>query len=125
MDENQIKKEFEKLHQFLRDEEEKQIRSLHKEKVRQDGKLKSRIKELSKQISDLSEKMAAVWQDMEAENITFLQVQNKYSTIHMVKSPSESSNLMQMCLIIKFHVCSTIWLSTNCFYFSFRITAIH
>ncbi|KAL1275291.1 hypothetical protein QQF64_034914 [Cirrhinus molitorella] len=72
-DENQIKKEFEKLHQFLRDEEEKQIRSLRKEKERQNGKLKARMKELSKQISDLSERMAAIWQDMEAENITFLQ----------------------------------------------------
>ncbi|XP_043086679.1 zinc-binding protein A33-like [Puntigrus tetrazona] len=86
MDENQIKKEFEKLHQFLRDEEEKQIRSLRKEKDRQDGKLKARMKELSKQISDLSERIAAVWQDMEAENITFLQ--NYSRTLKRLKRPS-------------------------------------
>ncbi|XP_073694526.1 zinc-binding protein A33-like [Garra rufa] len=73
MDENQIKEEFEKLHQFLRDEEEKHIRSLHKEKEPQDQKLKARIEQLSKQISALSERMAAVWQDIEAENLTFLQ----------------------------------------------------
>ncbi|KTG35283.1 hypothetical protein cypCar_00045029 [Cyprinus carpio] len=72
-DENQIKEDFEKLHQFLRDEEEKQIRSLHKETKLQDEKLQARMKELSAQISDLSERMAAVWQDIEAENITFLQ----------------------------------------------------
>ncbi|KAL0196539.1 hypothetical protein M9458_010111, partial [Cirrhinus mrigala] len=73
MDESQIKEEFEKLHQFLRDEEEKHIRSLHKEMEPQNEKVKARMEELSKQISDLSENMAAVWQDIEAENITFLQ----------------------------------------------------
>uniref|UniRef100_A0A8C1R152 Zinc-binding protein A33-like n=1 Tax=Cyprinus carpio TaxID=7962 RepID=A0A8C1R152_CYPCA len=85
-DENQIKKEFEKLHQFLRDEEEKHIRSLRKEKECQDRKLEARMKELSKQISDLSENMAAVWQDMEEENITFLQ--NYKDTLKRLKRPS-------------------------------------
>ncbi len=75
MIENQVKEEFEKLHQFLRDEEEKHIKSFQKEMQPQHEKLKARIEELSKQISDLSEQMAAVWQDMEAENITFLQVE--------------------------------------------------
>ncbi|XP_059366547.1 zinc-binding protein A33-like [Carassius carassius] len=86
MDEVQIKKEFEKLHQFLRDEEEKHIRSLRKEKEIQDGKVKARIKELSKQISDLSERMAAVWQDTEEKNITFLQ--NYSDTLKKLKRPS-------------------------------------
>ncbi len=45
----------------------------------QDGKLKARLEKLPKQISDLSERMAAFWQDMEAENISFLQVQSKHS----------------------------------------------
>ncbi len=72
MDENQIKKEFEKLHQFLRDEEEKQIRSLRKEKVTSRwGNSKSRIKSCPNRYRDLSEKMAAVWQDMEAETSHF------------------------------------------------------
>ncbi len=79
--ENKIKEEFEKLHQFLKDEEEKKIRSLRKEIEPQDEKLKARIEDLSAQISDLSERMAAIWQDMEAENITFIQVQDKYSTM--------------------------------------------
>ncbi|XP_058629437.1 zinc-binding protein A33 [Onychostoma macrolepis] len=85
-EENQIKKEFEKLHQFLKDEEEKQIRSLRKEMEPQDEKLKSIIDELSVQISDLSERMAAVWQDMEAENISFLQ--NYRDTLKRLKCPS-------------------------------------
>lgn len=72
--ENKIKEEFKKLHQFLKDEEERWIRSLQKEVKSQDVKIRARMEELSKQISDLSEKVAAVWQDMEAENITFLQV---------------------------------------------------
>ncbi|KAI2665636.1 Zinc-binding protein A33 [Labeo rohita] len=86
MTENQIKMEFKKFHQFLRDEEEKHIRSLRKEREPQDQKLKARIEKLSKQISDLSERMAVVWQDMEAEKITFLQ---KYSdTVKRLKRPS-------------------------------------
>lgn len=79
MEENKIKKEFEKLHQFLRDEEEKQIRALRKEMEHRDEKLKTRITGLSKKISDLSERMAALWQQLEAENITFLQVQIGYT----------------------------------------------
>ncbi len=107
-EENKIKKEFEKLHQFLKDEEEKQIRSLRKEMDPQDQNLKSIIEELSKQISDLSDRMAAVWQDMEAENLTFLQVQIKHSTM--------SGNLHSWC--------SLNW-ALIAFYFSFRITVIH
>ncbi len=60
MTENQIKEEFEKLHQFLRDEEEKHIRSFQKEMRPQDEKLEARMEELSTQISDLSARMAAV-----------------------------------------------------------------
>uniref|UniRef100_A0A8C1FPN8 Tripartite motif containing 35-14 n=1 Tax=Cyprinus carpio carpio TaxID=630221 RepID=A0A8C1FPN8_CYPCA len=84
-DENQIKEEFEKLHQFLRDEEEKHIRSLHKEIKLLDEKLEARMKELSSKISDLSENMAAVWQDMEEENITFLQ--NYRDTVKRLQHP--------------------------------------
>ncbi|XP_016367620.1 zinc-binding protein A33-like [Sinocyclocheilus rhinocerous] len=84
--ENQIKKKFEKLHQFLTEEEKKQIRSLRKEMENKDEKLKARLEELSKQISDLSERMAAFWQDMEAENISFLQ--NYSDTLKRLKCPS-------------------------------------
>ncbi|XP_056603955.1 nuclear factor 7, brain-like isoform X1 [Triplophysa dalaica] len=75
--ENKIKEEYKKLYQFLKDEEERCIRSLQKEVKSQELKIRARMEELSKQISDLSEKVAAVWQDMEAENITFLQNYSK------------------------------------------------
>lgn len=65
---------MEKLHQFLKDEEEKWIRTMRKEVKSQDVKTRSRLEQLSKQISGLSEQVAAVWQDLEAENITLLQV---------------------------------------------------
>ncbi|XP_073694529.1 zinc-binding protein A33-like [Garra rufa] len=86
MDENQIKEEFEKLHEFLINEEEKHIKSLHKEMKFQDDKLKTTMKELSTQISDLSENMVAVWQDIEAENLTFLQ--NYSDTLERLQHPS-------------------------------------
>nr|XP_001345023.1 zinc-binding protein A33-like [Danio rerio] len=85
-EEIQIKKEFEKLHQFLKDEEDKWIKALKKQIKPQDGKFKARIKHLSTQITDLSERMAALWQDMEAENIPFLQ--NYSDTLQKLKHSS-------------------------------------
>ncbi|KAK2893128.1 hypothetical protein Q8A67_013116 [Cirrhinus molitorella] len=94
IDENQIKEEFEKLHQFLRDEEEKHIRSLHKEMEPQNEKVKARMKELSAQVSDLSENMAAVWQDIEAENIKFLQ--NYSDTLKRLQHSSEPNTVPEL-----------------------------
>lgn len=87
--ENQIKEEFKKLHQFLNEEEEKWIRNLPKEVKSQNMIIKARMEKLSTQISDLSEKTAAVWQDMEAENITFLQ--NYAENLQRLKCPSVQS----------------------------------
>ncbi|KAK9967265.1 hypothetical protein ABG768_001672 [Culter alburnus] len=94
VEENKIKKEFEKLHQFLRDEEEKRIRALHKEMGHRDHKLKTRMEGLSTQISDLSERMAALWQQLEAENITFLQ--NYSDALKKLEHPSVPNTTPEM-----------------------------
>uniref|UniRef100_A0A9J7XUK4 Zinc-binding protein A33-like n=1 Tax=Cyprinus carpio carpio TaxID=630221 RepID=A0A9J7XUK4_CYPCA len=107
MTENQIKKEFEKLHQFLRDEEEKHIRSFQKEMQPQDEKLKARMKELSTQISDLSEGMASVWQDMEAENISFLQ--NYSDTIKRVQHPLVPNTTLRLEEYQHYHIQTIIF----------------
>ncbi|KAA0720828.1 Zinc-binding protein A33 [Triplophysa tibetana] len=86
VEENRIKKEFEKLHQFLKDEEDKWIRTMRKVVKYQDVKTRSRLEQLSKQISALSEQVAAVWQDLEAENITLLQ--NYTENIQRLQCPS-------------------------------------
>ncbi|XP_067284362.1 zinc-binding protein A33 [Pseudorasbora parva] len=86
VEENKIKKEFEKLHQFLSEEEEKRIKALRKEMDRRDEKLKARMEDLSALISDLSERMAARWQHLETESITFLQ--NYSDALKIVKHPS-------------------------------------
>ncbi|XP_052440786.1 nuclear factor 7, brain isoform X2 [Carassius gibelio] len=93
-DETQIKEEFEKLRQFLKDEEEKWIRSLHKKTKLQDEKLQARMKEISAQISDLSERMAAVWQEIETENITFLQ--NYSNTLQRLQHPSVANTVPEL-----------------------------
>lgn len=83
--------------------------------------MKARIKHLSTQITDLSERMATFWQDMEAENITFLQVQSKHSKMHTtpgIKVNQRAVIWSKRCLII--NVCDVYlptWLNTNCFLF--------
>ncbi|KAK9975531.1 hypothetical protein ABG768_020785 [Culter alburnus] len=94
VEENKIKKEFEKLHQFLRDEEEKRIRALRKEMKHRDEKLKTRMEGLSSQISDLSERMAALWQHLEAENVTFLQ--NYSDALKILEHPSVPNKTPEM-----------------------------
>lgn len=86
VEENKIKKEFEKLYRFLREEEEKRTEALRNEVQNRDEKLKARMEDLSAQMSDLSERTAALWKHLEAENITFLQ--NYSDALKKFKHPS-------------------------------------
>ncbi|KAM9486212.1 zinc-binding protein A33-like [Clarias gariepinus] len=75
----QIKKEFEKLHQFLRDEEEARIAALREEEEQKSQMMKEKIEKLSKDISSLSDTIRAIEEEMRAEDISFLQ--NYKSTV--------------------------------------------
>ncbi|KAI4901738.1 hypothetical protein NFI96_010964 [Prochilodus magdalenae] len=70
--EEQIKTEFEKLHRFLREEEEARIAALRKRETMKKEIIQARINELSTDISALSESIAFAWQEMEADDIPFL-----------------------------------------------------
>lgn len=70
----QIKKAFEKLHQFLRDEEAARIAALKKEEVEKSWKVKKRIKEMVKDMSSLSDTITAIENKLRADDISFLQV---------------------------------------------------
>ncbi|XP_055760376.1 E3 ubiquitin-protein ligase TRIM35-like isoform X1 [Salvelinus fontinalis] len=71
--EKQIKEAFEKLHQFLRDEEAARIAALKKEEVEKGWKVKKKIEELVKDMSCLSDTITAIEDKLRADDISFLQ----------------------------------------------------
>ncbi|XP_072552140.1 E3 ubiquitin-protein ligase TRIM39-like [Salminus brasiliensis] len=71
--ERQIKKEFEKLHQFLRDEEAARIAALKEEEEHKSQMMRRKIEEMNGEISSLSDTIRNIEKEMEAEDVQFLQ----------------------------------------------------
>ncbi|XP_036418940.1 tripartite motif-containing protein 35-like isoform X2 [Colossoma macropomum] len=71
--ERQIKEEFEKLHQFLRDEEAARIAALKEEEEQKSQMMRRKIEEMNGEISSLSDTIRNIEKEMEAEDILFLQ----------------------------------------------------
>ncbi|KAL6483734.1 hypothetical protein MHYP_G00086060 [Metynnis hypsauchen] len=71
--ERQIKQEFEKLHQFLRDEEAARIAALKEEEEQKSQMMRRKIEEMNGEISALSDTIRNIEKEMEAEDILFLQ----------------------------------------------------
>ncbi|XP_058880795.1 zinc-binding protein A33-like [Acipenser ruthenus] len=74
--EKQIKEEFEKLHQFLRDEEKARIAALRREEEQKRRIMTEKIKNITREISSLSDTIRVIEQELEAEDIVFLQKYN-------------------------------------------------
>ena len=72
--EKQIKEEFEKLHQFLRDEEAARIAALREEEEQKIQMMKEKIKKMSREISSLSDTIRAIEEELINDDNTFLQV---------------------------------------------------
>ncbi|CAL8307128.1 unnamed protein product [Gadus morhua 'NCC'] len=70
--EKQIQKEFEKLQQFLKDEEKSRITALRGEQKLKGKKIKKEIEELSKQIETISHTVTETEQQLVAGDISFL-----------------------------------------------------
>ncbi|XP_062391327.1 E3 ubiquitin-protein ligase TRIM35-like isoform X2 [Sardina pilchardus] len=77
--EKQIKEEFERLHQFLQDEEAARIAALKEEEERKSQMMKEKIEKMNREISSLSDTIRAIEEQMGADDITFLQ--NYESTV--------------------------------------------
>ncbi|KAF7709974.1 nuclear factor 7, brain-like [Silurus meridionalis] len=71
--EHQIKKEFEKLHQFLRDEEASRISALREEEEQKSQTMKEMIEKLNRDMSSLLDTIRTTEEEMRAEDISFLQ----------------------------------------------------
>ncbi|XP_053351983.1 zinc-binding protein A33-like [Clarias gariepinus] len=71
--ERQIKTEFEKLHQFLRDEEAVRIAALREEEEQKSQMMREKIEKLSRDILYLSDTIRTIKEAMRAEDVSFLQ----------------------------------------------------
>ncbi|XP_061103236.1 E3 ubiquitin-protein ligase TRIM35-like [Conger conger] len=71
--ERQIKMEFEKLQQFLEDEEAARITALREEEEQKSQMMKKKIEKMTEEISSLSEQIRAIEQELGAEDVSFLQ----------------------------------------------------
>lgn len=76
--EKQIKEEFERLHQILKNEEESRITALKAEEMDKKKILEEKIESISHDISNLGELIQSVKREMGAEDLTFLQVRILY-----------------------------------------------
>ncbi|XP_063041079.1 zinc-binding protein A33-like [Engraulis encrasicolus] len=95
--EKQIKEEFEKLHQFLRDEEAARTAALREEEEQKSQMMKEKIEKLSKEISSLSESIRAIEEEMEADDVTFLQ--NYKSTVKRAQCTLQNPEKLSGALI--------------------------
>ncbi|KAG9269275.1 E3 ubiquitin-protein ligase TRIM39-like [Astyanax mexicanus] len=84
--ERQIKQEFEKLHQFLRDEEAVRIAALKEEEEQKSQMMRRKIEEMNEEISSLSDTIRNIEKEMEAEDIQFLQF-TQFCIFRVQRSP--------------------------------------
>lgn len=72
--ENQINIDFERLHQFLRDDEAARLAALREEEEQKSRIMKEKKDNMMKEISDLSDITKLIKDELKAEDIVFLQV---------------------------------------------------
>lgn len=74
--ERQIRQEFERLHQILKEEEASRIEALKKEEEQKKKMLKGKIESIEQDITSLSALIQSVTKEMDAEDLVVLQVRN-------------------------------------------------
>ncbi|XP_032435558.1 nuclear factor 7, brain-like [Xiphophorus hellerii] len=70
--ERQIRAEFNKLHQFLREEEESRLAALREEEEQKMKTIMREMKRIEEQISCLSDSISAVEEELQTDNVSFL-----------------------------------------------------
>ncbi|XP_044186821.1 nuclear factor 7, brain-like [Thunnus albacares] len=70
--EKQIRAEFNKLHQFLKEEEESRLAALREEEEQKGKTISREMKRIQEQISSLSDSISAVEEDLQKHNVSFL-----------------------------------------------------
>ncbi|XP_067426815.1 zinc-binding protein A33-like [Thunnus thynnus] len=70
--EKQIRAEFNKLHQFLKEEEESRLAALREEEEQKGKTISREMKRIQEQISSLSDSISAVEEDLQKHSVSFL-----------------------------------------------------
>ncbi|XP_042277955.1 nuclear factor 7, brain-like isoform X2 [Thunnus maccoyii] len=70
--ERKIRAEFNKLHQFLKEEEESRLAALREEEEQKGKTISREMKRIQEQISSLSDSISAVEEDLQKHNVSFL-----------------------------------------------------
>ncbi|KAL2080934.1 hypothetical protein ACEWY4_022787 [Coilia grayii] len=91
--EKTIKQEFEKLHQFLRDEEAARIAALREEEKQRSRILKEEMEKMKKDSFDLSDTIKAIEEKMGDDDITFLL--NYKSTVERAQCTPEDEDVLR------------------------------
>ncbi|KAI1886604.1 hypothetical protein AGOR_G00197520 [Albula goreensis] len=92
-----VKEEFEKLHQFLREEEASVVASLKEEEEQKSQKLRDRIEKMAEEIATLTDTIKMAEDDMEAEDICFLQ--NFKATVERAQCMPQETEVVSGALI--------------------------
>ncbi|KAI4902388.1 hypothetical protein NFI96_026357 [Prochilodus magdalenae] len=93
--ERRSKEEFEKLHQFLQDEEAARISALKEEEELKSQMLKEKIEKMNREISALSDTIRVIEEEMGAEDVSFLQVRMIQSALETVQGTKTNKSFTQ------------------------------
>ncbi|XP_051961351.1 E3 ubiquitin-protein ligase TRIM39-like isoform X1 [Xyrauchen texanus] len=101
--ERKISEQFEKLHQFLHDEEAARITAVREEEEQKSQMMKEKIEKMSRQISSLSHTIRVIEEQMTAEDLSFLQ--NLKSTMERTQcTPADPENISGVLINVPKHL---------------------
>ncbi|XP_053181860.1 nuclear factor 7, ovary-like [Scomber japonicus] len=97
--EKQIRAEFNKLHQFLKEEEESRLAALREEEEQKGKTMNREMKRIQEQISSLSDSISAVEEDLQKHNGSFLSSYKPTQTRARAQSSLSDPQLVSGALI--------------------------
>ncbi|KAI4894164.1 hypothetical protein NFI96_027839, partial [Prochilodus magdalenae] len=101
--ERQIEEEFEKLHQFLRDEEAARIAALREEEEQKSQVMKEKMEKMSRDLEALSDTIRVIEEQMEAEDISL--IRNYKATVERTQSTlQDPENLSETLIQVANHL---------------------
>ncbi|XP_062418555.1 nuclear factor 7, brain-like [Pungitius pungitius] len=97
--ERKIRADFNKLHQFLREEEESRLTALREEEEQKRKTINREMKMIEEQISSLSDSISAVEEDLQKHKVSFLSSYKATQTRARVQSSLTDPQLLSGALI--------------------------
>ncbi|XP_068994443.1 nuclear factor 7, brain-like [Embiotoca jacksoni] len=97
--ERQIRAEFNKIHQFLKEEEESRLAALREEEEQKGKTISREMKRIQEQMSSLSDSICAVEEDLQKHNVPFLSSYKATQTRARAQSSLSDPQLVSGALI--------------------------